>query len=604
MTMNQLTNGAIKALYNSDANNTVSNPVVQLINIKGVQAANGTRYRVIISNGTHFMQAMLSTQTTPLVESGEISRYCLLRLKEFVCNEIQNRRILIILNLDVVAKGFESRLGNPVNIENSNPTANNTTDAGSSPAPSVPAHQPQQQSPQQPLFMRNSGSSYGGGSLNMSLESSLFPIKGLNPYQNKWVIKARVTQKTDIKHWANQKSEGKLFSVNLLDSSGEIKATAFKDQVDRLYPIFEEGKIYYISHARVAMAKKQFSTLDNEYELQFDNGTEVELCADEHSVPTISYNFVKIADMDKHEKFAVVDVIGVLKEDSGIQEIVSKATGRPTKKRELSIVDETQKQIRVTIWDTAAEHFEAHGNPVIAFKGCRVGDFNGRTLSLSGGGNLKVDPDIQEARTLQNWYNAHGTTATFSSFNNMPLSDSNMAPQSVQAKITLQEVKDKRLGESERPDYFATRGTVVYIKPENITYPSCIDCKKKVLQEAEGWRCEKCQKTHDAPQWKYILTLSIEDSSSHLYVNAFDDVGNALIGKTANEIVAIKEADENAYLQLFSEALFKTYNFKARAKQEVFNDTPRTKIQLLEANPIDFVREGNELSQAIEKLLV
>lgn len=43
--MNQLTNGAIKALYNSDANNTVSNPVVQLINIKGVQAANGTRYR-------------------------------------------------------------------------------------------------------------------------------------------------------------------------------------------------------------------------------------------------------------------------------------------------------------------------------------------------------------------------------------------------------------------------------------------------------------------------------------------------------------------------------------------------------------------------------
>lgn len=175
----------------------------------------------------------------------------------------------------------------------------------------------------------------------------------------------------------------------------------------------------------------------------------------------------------------------------------------------------------------------------------------------------------------------------------MPLSDTNMAPQSVQAKITLQEFKDKHLGESERvsiiiivyiyificiftlfyfqADYFTCRGTIAYIKPENVAYPSCIDCKKKVLQESEGWRCEKCQKTHDAPEWRYLLTLSIEDPTAHLFVNSFDEVGNTLIGKTANEAMAIKDQDENAYLQLFSEALFKTYTFKARAKQEVFN---------------------------------
>jgi replication factor A1 len=61
-----------------------------------------------------------------------------------------------------------------------------------------------------------------------------------------------------------------------LDSSGEIKATIFTDQVDRFYNLLEEGKVYYISKARVTMARKQFSTLNNEYELVFENGTEIQ----------------------------------------------------------------------------------------------------------------------------------------------------------------------------------------------------------------------------------------------------------------------------------------------------------------------------------------
>ena len=92
----------------------------------------------------------------------------------------------------------------------------------------------------------------------------------------RWHIKARVTQKSEIKKWHNSKSDGQLFSVHLLDSSGEIKATIFTDQVDRFFNLLEEGKVYYISKARVTMARKQFSTLNNEYELVFENGTEIQ----------------------------------------------------------------------------------------------------------------------------------------------------------------------------------------------------------------------------------------------------------------------------------------------------------------------------------------
>lgn len=41
--------------------------------------------------------------------------------------------------------------------------------------------------------------------------------------------------------------------------------------------MFEEGKVYYISKARVNVAKKQFSNLTSEYEITFENSSEVTL---------------------------------------------------------------------------------------------------------------------------------------------------------------------------------------------------------------------------------------------------------------------------------------------------------------------------------------
>ena len=59
----------------------------------------------------------------------------------------------------------------------------------------------------------------------------------------RWTIKARVTQKSNIRTWSNSRGEGKLFSINLLDDSGEIKATAFRDEVDRYYEMIEVNKV-------------------------------------------------------------------------------------------------------------------------------------------------------------------------------------------------------------------------------------------------------------------------------------------------------------------------------------------------------------------------
>lgn len=53
------------------------------------------------------------------------------------------------------------------------------------------------------------------------------------------MIKARVMSKGPIRTWSNAKGEGKLFSMDLCDESGEIRATAFRDAVDKYYDMLQ-----------------------------------------------------------------------------------------------------------------------------------------------------------------------------------------------------------------------------------------------------------------------------------------------------------------------------------------------------------------------------
>ena len=258
-------------------------------------------------------------------------------------------------------------------------------------------------------------------------------------------------------------------------------------------------------------------------------------------------------------------------------QITSKTTSKPYDKRELTLVDNSNFSVRLTIWGNTATNFDVMPESVIAFKGVKVSDFGGRSLSLLSSGSMTVDPDIDEAHRLKGWYDAQGRNDTYSSHANMAGSMGTAGGRMDPVKTILQ-IKEENLGMSENTDYFTTKATIIYVKRDTFAYPACSTegCNKKVIPLDDGqWRCERCDRTHPKPNYRYIMSINVSDYTGHLYLSCFDDVGRQVMGMSADQLMELTESDDRAAGDIFQEATCRTYTFKCRAKMDNFQDTQR-----------------------------
>lgn len=599
----RLTAGAVERILN---NQQVDKPVLQVLNFKPISSNTADRYRLLLSDGIQcHTYAMLGTQLNGMITNNEIDKFAVVQLDKYMCNVVSpDKKVLIVLDLTVIAKGstVNYKLGNPV-IPNS---------AG---APSAPSAGSADVGVNRPQFQQNGGHDqsstvppYGRTAYPASTNDVVVvPIASLTPYQNRWTIRARITNKSNIRTWSNSKGEGKLFSLDLLDESGEIRATAFNAECDRLYDIVEANKVYYISRAVIKNVKPgySFSSIKNDFEMSFIPETTITPCDDvTTNIPTLQFNFVPISRLQEVSKDSVIDVIGICKSTADIQTVTRRTTNQELKKRDVSLVDRSGTEVSLTLWGDQAEKFDGSDSPVVAVKGARVSDFSGVSLSLISSSMLQVNPDIPESHALLGWYSKEGSLLQTRS-----LSTRTGGAMGGNANWkTLGQAKAENLGHGDKPDYYSVKACVSIVRKENCLYKACPseNCNKKVVDLENGYyRCEKCARETTDFKWRLLISANLTDFSDGQWVTCFGKEAELLIGASAEdlgEMYSKSSKEDSRYEDILNEVPFKPFIFRLRTKMEVYNDESRLKTSVMSVAPVNCVEYTQKLLKDIAEL--
>ncbi|XP_064861006.1 replication protein A 70 kDa DNA-binding subunit-like isoform X3 [Oncorhynchus nerka] len=367
------------------------------------------------------------------------------------------------------------------------------------------------------------------------------PIACLSPYQTKWTIRARVTKKNNILPWSNLRREGKLFSFEIVDESGEIGVTAFDKEVDKFFSLLETGKMYYISQGKLKEANKKYNTLKNNYEMILLSETSIVPCEDDQDLPMVECDFILIAQLEHMEKDDIIDVIGVCRSVDDLSSFTAK-TGRQQYKRDIHLVDTSGKAVAVTLWGEQAEMFDGSVQPIVAVKRARLSDFGGQSVSAIFSSAVMVNPEIPEAHRLRRWYDQEGHALDGQSL-------TELRPAGGGANTcwkTLSDVKTEQLGQGDK--------------------------------------------------------ANIADFSDNQWVTCFHETAEGILGHNAETLGQLKDTDEAAFDELFQKVNFTTHIFRNRVKLETYNDESRVKAMVMEVKPVDHREYSRRLISNIRNM--
>jgi len=363
--------------------------------------------------------------------------------------------------------------------------------------------------------------------------------------------------------------------------------------------------MYYISGCTIKVANKRFNNCKHDYEMSIDSHSSISICNDENvSEPKMHYSFVPLNQLMNIEKDYIIDVIGVVDQVTDVVELTSKTTKKPILKRDIYIVDDTGYKVRLTLWNDQINEAGYEDKPVVAFKGLKVNDFGGKSLSTLTSSIISFNPDIDESHKIAGWYARNNGNGEFKTYSNQGMLGTGETSKSNIYK-TLKQITSEELGTSDKPDFFNSIATIVFIKKDNFAYPACPSegCNKKVIDENDGWRCEKCEKTYPSPDYRYILSIDVLDHTGNQWLTCFNEMGEKLIGYKAKELQEIKERDENEFNRILENIVFRQYEFNIRAKVDTYLDEPRLRCNVTGIKQINYENKIKDNIETIDKLM-
>ena len=458
------------------------------------------------------------------------------------------------------------------------------------------------------------------------MSSSLFPIREISTYTGRnWTVKARVTSKSQMRTFSNDRGSGKVFSVDLLDKDGgEIKASFFNASADKFYPEIEAGKIYTFSKGNVKVANKRYSTSKHNYEINFDAEAVITVSPDDDkSIETVKFSFTKIREISTKNVPCTIDLIGVVKDFRPIGKIVPKNGGEELTRRSITLVDDSECAIEVTLWQDSATKIDEEvfaRKPIIAIKGVSVKEYNGsRTCGTLQQSMIELVTETTEfGKEVYSWWSSNPNISDFHNLSaasgangpNTPSDERGGAGKGNSAATLVTSIADMR--EECKRGFFGDKGvyfdivaklSFVSTKAKDadipIHYSACPSCNRKLSDDGTN-RCFACDKTVQNPKLKYLLRAQFIDHSDQCYLSVFDAQALTMLKRPVETILQKVGDGQTSLADEVKKSYFeKSFQLRVRATAQEYKGEIRPRVTVISADPVDPAFMGNKLLKKI-----
>ncbi|KJP89466.1 hypothetical protein AK88_00909 [Plasmodium fragile] len=443
----------------------------------------------------------------------------------------------------------------------------------------------------------------------MSENDLLFRISQITTYVSKWIIKAKVVNKTKLSTF---KSNINFFSIDVTDVHGDsISCKFWGSAADKWFNSIELKKVYIFSKGRVSIANPKYNTVKHKYELTFNEDSEIHEVKDDgeikiqKKISLVNLRDIKIAT--KETPFTA-DLIGIVKHIGAINNLKTKH-GNEIMKQNIIIVDDTKHSFEIAFWDSNVNLIrdEIKENEIYVFTNISIRNWNdikngtfGVTSSIEKIENLNEDLKAK-CTMISEWYNTNGKYEQFTNMRNILSNDVSQIPEKHYALSDVNDVLAKISGT------YTLVGRIkrIYWKgKENehrFYYPACAKCKKKLLsstpdnaadndyetnpndEENIVYSCMNCDESNVKPYYNYTFNFLFMDFSGSINLRAFSDEGYNLLGKKAEEL---KNLDEDNLNYLFNyDFLYKEYKVVVRVNQKMYNGVERVNFTAMRIFP-------------------